>query len=225
MGRKRRTLLSCWKLFGKLKSELVHFSTWWMDHFSSLIPGGTKKMTRKWRINQMAGDVTLTQRGSFGVKEVAQLPRHSSARFTLRFVISSFYSLTCFYFFYFLSPSSPASPPACAARRSSVWCLSSGAPWKPSASRQKCASALAQGRAVFTTPPKKWGPEHLDFFFFFQQLVADGGTTHKTGSVWQKPLLFIDWGGGRDKSDGDRIFIKWELLSPSLLYWAVGYHS
>lgn len=45
--------------------------------------------------------------------------------------------------------------------------------------------------------------------FFFRRLLA-GMAKHKPGSVWRKPLLFIDW-GTRMTERLQRIFIKWVL--------------
>lgn len=115
----------------------------------------------------------------------------SSAVHTQYVPAISFYSHSIFFFLkinHIVLISSRFSCTACHSPLSSVWSLSSSAPWKPSASWQKCTSAHTRPYSL------QKGPKHLDLLFFFlpQQLLA-GMAKHKTGSVWQKPLLFIDW--------------------------------
>lgn len=101
----------------------------------------------------------------FFLKEVTQLPQHSSPRFTLG-ALCNFILYTLFFFQPIISRSFAAvfcrSGPSL---HSWVLCdpLSSGAPWKPCASWQKCTSAQQQGRIL---PPAKKGPKHLELFFF-----------------------------------------------------------
>lgn len=109
----------------------------------------------------------------------------SSLRFTVSVPRNFFFFYFVFWVHHIAFISSHFSCTACHSPLSSVWSLSSSAPWKPRASWQKCTSAhtrpysLQKGQSIWT--------------FLFQQLLA-GMAKHKTGSVRQKPLLFIDWG-------------------------------
>lgn len=100
--------------------------------------------------------------------------------------------ISFFLFFLFLKKihhigfiSSRFSCTACHSPLSSVWSLSSRAPWKPCASWQKCTSAHTRPYSL------QKGQKHLDLSF--PAAPRWHGQKHKTGSVWQKPLLFIDW--------------------------------
>lgn len=95
-----------------------------------------------------------------------------------------FFFLSIFYIHHIVLISSRFSCAACHSPPSSVWSLSSSAPWKPRASWQKCTSAH--------TRPYSVQKGQSIWIFLFQKLLA-GMAKHKTGSVWQRPLLFIDW--------------------------------
>lgn len=62
--------------------------------------------------------------------------------------------------------SSRFSCTACHSPLSSVWSLSSSAPWKPSASWQKCTSAHTRPYSL------QKGPKHLDLLLFFSPPAA-----------------------------------------------------
>lgn len=105
-------------------------------------------------------------------------------------VAISFFFPFYFFFISIISCSFPAafSCTACHSPLSSVWSLSSSAPWKRSASWQKCTSAH--------TRPYSLQKGQSIWIFLFQAAPRWHGERkkkHKTGSVWQKPLLFIDW--------------------------------
>lgn len=142
---------------------------------------GTRKKVQNKSENCL---LRVTQRGLISGKRGH--PTSSSLRFTVS-VPRNFFLFFHFVFWihHIAFISSRFSCTACHSPLSSVWSLSSSAPWKPRASWQKCTSAhtrpysLQKGQSIWT--------------FLFQQLLA-GMAKHKTGSVRQKQLLFIDWG-------------------------------
>lgn len=57
----------------------------------------------------------------------------------------------------------------------------------------KNAPRRTQGHILCKKRKKKWGESVSIWIPFFPQQLLTGMAEHKTGSVWLKPLLFIDW--------------------------------
>lgn len=156
-----------------------------------------KKLAWKWRINQrIAFSGWRRQRRDLCTHLFLVKRGHPTSSTLISAVHAEcasqflFFFHSIFFFISIISCSFPAafSCTACHSPLSSVWSLSSSAPWKRSASWQKCTSAH--------TRPYSLQKGQSIWIFLFQAAPRWHGERkkkHKTGSVWQKPLLFIDW--------------------------------
>lgn len=170
------------------KSQLVPLFSFSVTHSHICIIGKTGK---KSRINHKIMMSYRYKEHLFFLKEVTQLPQHSSPRFTLG-VLCNFILYTLFFFF---NPSYRAhlQPSFAGAARpfTAEFCVipfhraHHGNLVRPGKNAPQ-----RNNKAVFFPLQKR--AQSIWSFSLFQQLVT-GMAKHKPRSVWQKPALFIDW--------------------------------